>query len=103
MLSHYVSLTINNISCRIIALAQLTWSLLLMNDSYLDKIQANKINVLIGGININLLNENDVYVNKYLSVLAKYGFVPYILNPTRITPETESCIDHIFLKKPNNN
>lgn len=102
-----VNLIIGGVSFRIVALYRPNPSNLISFidelDEYLDNARDNNtVELLIGDININLMNENDINVGRYFSVLAKHGFVPYILNPTRITAETESCLDHIFLKRSTN-
>lgn len=58
----------------------------------------NNIELFIGDININILNKSLNYTNDYLNIMSKYGYVSYINKPTRITTETTSCIDHIFIK-----
>lgn len=54
--------------------------------------------LIVGDINIDILEEN-VNTNKYLSILAKHGFLPYIQLPTRVTKDTATCLDHIFIKQ----
>ena len=50
--------------------------------------------VLIGDININILNELCKDIQGYLNILSQFGFKSLINKPTRI----QTCIDHIFLK-----
>lgn len=71
-------------------------------ESYLSTNNLKKqVDILIGDININLGNENNLEVNTYLSMLNRYGFLSAINSPTRVTIETTSIIDHIFIRKNN--
>jgi len=70
-------------------------------ESYLDKNLNSQINVLIGDINIDLLKTDREAVDMYTSMLGYRGFVSLINSPTRVTQESETCIDHIFLKIQN--
>lgn len=71
-------------------------------DTYLDENRENNhFELFLGDLNINILS-NDANTNNYLSVLARHGFEPYIQSHTRVTAETATCIDHIFLKKKHN-
>lgn len=56
----------------------------------------NKTYILLGDINLNLLN-SDRYVDRYLNVLTEAGFVSCVNLPTRVTAESSSCIDHMFV------
>ena len=52
---------------------------------------------LLGDFNINLLNYNNHNpTNEFLLSLASNSFVPYILQPTRLTSHSETLIDNIF-------
>ena len=55
------------------------------------------INIIIGNININILETKDLNIHNYLNLLAQKGFIPYVNKPTRVTEHTESIIDHIFV------
>lgn len=61
----------------------------------------NQIQIFIGDININLLNNDILEVNNYLNILAEHGYVSYINEPTRIENNSKSIIDHIFVHKGN--
>ena len=52
---------------------------------------------LLGDFNINLMNYN-VHnpTNEFLDSLASNSFLPYILQPTRITSHSKTLIDNIF-------
>lgn len=67
--------------------------------NYFSKDINEQIEILIGDINININNQEDPIVNLYMSTLNHCGLVPYVHSPTRVTHETNSCIDHIFIKK----
>ena len=57
----------------------------------------NKNIFLTGDFNINLLNcENNPGSNDFLQMLDSYFFLPYILQPTRITERSATLIDNIF-------
>lgn len=67
-------------------------------DSYLNINSTADINIMVGDININIKNP-DVTVNSYLNALSSQGYISYINSNTRVTKNSESCLDHIFLKK----
>lgn len=72
-----------------------------LTDYCRNKILPRDINILVGDINCNI---NNITTNseeeKYLDILQSSGFVQCITVPTR--PATNTCIDHIFIKIPNN-
>lgn len=51
--------------------------------------------VILGDININLLNINECY--SYLTMLASHGFLSLLNEATRHS----SCLDHVFIKSTN--
>lgn len=55
------------------------------------------INILIGDINIDILQDTD-YSHEYLNILHEEGFKSMINDFTRVEHGSKSCIDHIFLK-----
>ena len=65
----------------------------------LEKIKKdNKIAIVAGDFNINLVNydkSNDTH--SYLNKLLLNNFMPVILMPTRITAHTATLIDHIYV------
>ena len=67
-------------------------------NSLLDKASKEQKSVfLLGDFNINLLNYNDHNpTNEFLDSLASNSFVPYILQPTRLTSHSKTCIDNII-------
>ena len=65
-------------------------------NTFLHKLsKENKQVFPIGGFNINLLNYNDHQpTNEFLDSLASNSFIPYILQPTRITSHSKTLIDN---------
>lgn len=53
---------------------------------------------LMGDININILGDNDILVDSYNSILAFNGLECLVKEPTRVTDETRTCIDHVFAR-----
>ena len=68
--------------------------------STLENIGDNVLSIILGDININLLEENDTHVNNYLNNFFENNFIPCITLPTRITHHSATLIDHIFVKIP---
>lgn len=61
----------------------------------------NIIYLLIGDINIDILNNKpDMLRDEYLNITVQNGFLSYINQITR--PASTTCLDHIFIKTPNN-
>lgn len=59
-------------------------------------ITEKNIEVIVGDINFNLLDNQDPLVVTYYSMLTSNGFKSYVNNITR--EKTKSCLDHIFVK-----
>ena len=68
--------------------------------STLENIGDNVLSIILGDININLLEENNAHVNSYLNNFFENNFIPCISLPTRITHHSATLIDHIFVKIP---
>ena len=72
------------------------------NKNYLNPIldkssKENKQVFLLGDFNIDLLNYNDHQpTNEFLDSLASNSFLPYILQPARLTDHSKILIDNIF-------
>lgn len=66
---------------------------------YFTENKSNNVEILIGDININLLNNTDLNVVNYISTLSSYGFQSHINSITR--SESGTCLDHIFVKNNN--
>lgn len=67
-------------------------------DNYLETCCVNQNEVIVGDININLLNENDRNTTDYLNILYAHGFVSCINDYTREQNNHKACLDHIFIK-----
>ena len=76
----------------------LLWILLsLRNFSSWQTVQKNKHVFLLGDFNIDLLSFNDHQLtNEFLHSLASNSFIPYILQPNRLTTHSKTLIDNIF-------
>ena len=59
----------------------------------------DKLPILISGdINIDLTKSWEPRIRKYIDSLFELGFLPTITIPTRITDETQTLIDHIYIR-----
>lgn len=58
--------------------------------------------IYLGDINLNLLRNNNL-TQKYQSILNNNGFLSFVNSPTRITPTSKACVDHIFIRSKNTN
>ena len=57
----------------------------------------NKTVFLLGDFNINLINYNSHNpTSNFVDSLASNSFIPYILQPTRVTTHSKTLIDNIF-------
>lgn len=65
---------------------------------YLGKVSTNQVDIIIGDINIDILKESDAEVQDYLNIMYTNGFKSLVNKPTRVEKDTNSCIDHIFLR-----
>lgn len=66
----------------------------------LNKIDDNTLAIVLGDINIDLINEDDSKRNNYLNNFFEHNFIPCITLPTRITHHSATLSDHIFIKTP---
>ena len=67
----------------------------------LNEILKNKnkdIEVFAGDTNINITNISDHNVTEYLNILTSHGYTQYLTKPTRIQGNSQTCIDHFFVK-----
>lgn len=71
--------------------------------NYLQSLKTDNTNyqILTGDINIDILKNNDC-TNEYLNTLSEFGYISMINNCTRENENSNSCIDHIFIKNNNN-
>ena len=59
----------------------------------------NKQIVILGDMNANLLKSSEhCHTGDYLDTMLNNGFMPKITVPTRVTHDTATLIDHIFVK-----
>ena len=73
------------------------------NDHYqkiMSEINKNDITILMGDVNIDLLQLNNIKHEKYLNMCLEHNFVPCITLPTRITDHSATLLDHILLRTP---
>ena len=57
--------------------------------------------VIAGDANINIYGNRSAFADDYECFLHELGFVSAINTPTRVLPNHESCIDHIFIRTKN--
>ena len=69
-------------------------------DNTLSQINNGTLAIVLGDININLLDENNLKVNQYINNLFEKNFIPCITLPTRIRNHSATLIDHIFIRCP---
>lgn len=70
-------------------------------EQYIQDSYTCDFNILVGDINININDPNNLAGLTYLNTLSQYNYLPCINAPTRVTDQSESCIDHIFIKMRN--
>ena len=56
--------------------------------------------ILMGDVNIDLLQPNNCKHEAYLNLCLEYNFVPCITLPTRIRDHSATLIDHILVRTP---
>lgn len=66
--------------------------------NFLKEIKHQKNIILLGDININLLDNRNGPVRKYTNNLLELEFLPKINHPTRITKNSKTLLDHIYSK-----
>lgn len=67
------------------------------------KVKKDKNLIVLGDINIDLLDKCDKYADNYSLLMASFGLKSVINEPTRITDTSASCIDHMFVRFHKNN
>jgi len=70
-------------------------------DDILTDSNNSDISIIVGDINLNLLDDKNLKVNKYINIMGGNGYTSLINKPTRVTESTSTCIDHILLKYKN--
>ena len=63
-------------------------------------INDNTLAIILGDINIDLMQDNDAKVSTYLNNFFEHNFIPCITLPSRITYHSATLLDHIFIKIP---
>ena len=66
----------------------------------LENIKETETCILVGDININLINLDNQKTYDYLTSLLSQNFIPGITLPTRIKDDSITLIDHIFVRLP---
>ena len=66
----------------------------------LENIKETETCILVGDININLINLDNQKTYDYLTSLLSQNFIPGITLPTRIKDDSMTLIDHIFVRLP---
>lgn len=64
---------------------------------FLEGLMVTNIEILIGDINIDILDRKDNNANDYLALMNSLGFQSYINSVTREL--SGSCLDHVFVKQ----
>ena len=59
------------------------------------------IEIIIGDININILDKQNNITQSYLNILSTHGYISCINKPTRTENNSNTIIDHIFIKYNN--
>lgn len=74
---------------------------MLCNPSKCKELIENKICVVIGDFNIDLLKiDSHQNSDHFVNTMGTYFFQPHILQPTRLTDHSAMLIDNIFFKFP---
>ena len=58
--------------------------------------KGNKELYICGDFNFDLLKVDSNHNTQHFNLLCSYGFLPHILQPTRVTDNTATVIDNIF-------
>jgi len=66
-------------------------------ETFCSNLSKNEICLFVGDLNICLFS-HDPLTDRYLNIMTEAGLVQCIDKPTRVTDETSSCLDHIFLR-----
>ena len=64
----------------------------------------NKLTYIIGDFNINLFNyDSHTKTADFINLMFSYSYAPFINKPTRITEQSSTLIDNIFVNNYNDN
>ena len=70
-------------------------------ENTLNKIETKCRSVILGDMNIDIIKfSDDRDTLQYVTTMMSHKYLPYITMPTRLTPYSATCIDHIFMKIP---
>ena len=69
-------------------------------EATLQRLGSNATNVILGDININLLNCENPHTSDYLTQLLAHNFIPKITLPARVKDTSMTLIAHILLRVP---
>lgn len=72
-------------------------------DNLFLNLQRQDVDIFMGDININIKDNINAEVTKYLNILSGQGFVSYINKGTRVSQNSSTIIDHIFVRNRNKN
>ena len=53
--------------------------------------------ILMGDLNVNILNENDVSTINFVNLMKEYMYSPMITKPTRVTSTSATLLDQIWI------
>lgn len=56
----------------------------------------NRVKLIMGDININIIELKCKKVNEYLNLLTEFGFTSLLNKPTREVGNSKTCLDHVF-------
>ena len=66
----------------------------------INSIDKTNITIIMGDVNIDLLQPNNCKHEAYLNLCLEFNFVPCITLPTRITDHSATLLDHILVRTP---
>ena len=69
-------------------------------ENTLDKLDPKAVCIIAGDTNIDLIKIHREDTFQYFTLLTSYNFLPHIVTPTRITDNTATLIDHVFIRQP---
>lgn len=66
---------------------------------YMKTLKKNPLEIFLGDINFNLLDNSSLDVTNYHYMLNEHGYISYINEITRETETSKSILDHIFIRR----
>lgn len=68
-------------------------------DSYFSTLTKKKLEMFVGDININILGDSTSLDSlTYQMMMTRHGFISYINKPTRVAENSNTLIDHLFVR-----